>query len=128
MVELDLLIVTFIMIVLDVVLGFAGAVKEKNVQSVKLREGLWHKAGFIGLIALGFVLQYAATIANLGYDIPAVDVICIYVILTEAVSAVENLCVLNPNLINSPLGSIFKHGDKIEEAEELELLNEESEM
>lgn len=123
MLQLDLLIITLVMIILDVILGFSGAVKEKNVQSMKLREGLWHKAGFIGLIALGFILQYAATIADLGYQIPAVDVICIYIILTEAVSAMENICVLNPTLIDSPLGfifNIFKNTKKIEEAEELE--------
>jgi len=41
-----------VMMVLDVLTGFAGAAKSKAVESGKMREGLWHKAGFFGLVAL----------------------------------------------------------------------------
>ena len=60
-------IVTAVMIVLDVVFGFAGAVRNKDVQSAKLRDGLWHKAGFVGLIALAYVIQKSTLYADLGF-------------------------------------------------------------
>lgn len=113
-------VIAGLMMVLDVIIGFAGAIKHKDVQSGKLREGLWHKAGFIGLIALAYVIQYAAQFVDLGFEVPTVIAVCAYVILTEIVSVFENLCVLNPVLVNSPLGALFAHTDKVEIAEELD--------
>lgn len=110
-------VIAGLMMVLDVVVGFAGAIKYKDVKSNKLRDGLWHKAGFVGLIALAYVIQYAAEYVDLGFEVPTVIAVCAYVILTEIVSVFENLCVLNPTLVNSPLGALFAHTDKVEIAE-----------
>lgn len=115
--DFHVLLITCVMIVLDVVFGFAGAIKQKDVQSSKLRDGLWHKAGFVGLIALAYVIQYAAQHADLGFEVPSVMAVCVYVIVTEIVSVFENLCVLNPNLVDSPLGAIFRKTPKVEAAE-----------
>lgn len=112
--DYHVLIITCVMIVLDVVFGFAGAVKMGDVQSEKLRNGLWHKAGFVGLIALAYVIQWAAAYAELGFEVPTVIAVCVYVIVTEAVSVFENLCVLNPVFINSPLGTIFRNDEKFQ--------------
>lgn len=105
-----------VMMLLDIIVGFAGAIKHKDVQSNKLRDGLWHKAGFVGLIALAYVIQYAAEYVDLGFEVLTVIAVCAYVILTEIVSVFENLCVLNPHLVNSPLGALFAHTEKVEEA------------
>ncbi len=115
--DFHVLIITAVMILLDVVVGFAGAVRRKDVQSSKLRDGLWHKAGFVGLIALAYVIQYAAQYAELGFEVPTVVAVCVYVTVTEAVSVFENLCVLNPNLNDSPMGVMFKKAPKIESSE-----------
>lgn len=115
--DFHVLIVTAVMIVLDVVVGFAGAVRNKDVQSAKLRDGLWHKAGFVGLIALAYVIQYATLYADLGFEVPAVMAVCVYAIVTEVVSVFENLCGLNPELVNSPLGAIFAKTPKVEDVE-----------
>lgn len=132
-INVEILILTGIMMVLDIVFGFAGGVKHKDVNSEKLRKGLWHKSAFLGLILFGYILEYTAARINLGIEIPAVDTICIYIILTEAVSIFENLCVINPELANSPFGSIFKHDLKVQQAlaeiaeEKKELAAEETE-
>lgn len=115
--DFHVLLITCVMIVLDVVFGFAGAIKQKDVQSSKLRDGFWHKAGFMGLITLAYVIQYTAQHAELGFDVPSVMAVCVYVIVTEVVSVFENLCVLNPNLVDSPLGAIFRKAPKVEAAE-----------
>lgn len=119
-VDTDVLIITLVMIVLDLISGFIGAIKEKNVQSEKLRQGLWHKAGFIGLIVLAYIVQYASIRLDLGFEVPTVLAVCIYIIITEAISIFENLCVLNPDIVHSPLGSIFHNTNKVKEAEKLE--------
>lgn len=103
----ELLVVTAIMMVLDLATGFAGAVKTNTVKSCRMRDGLWHKAGFVGMITLAYILQYAAAVADLGITVPAVSAVCIFVILTEAVSVLENLCILNPQIANSPIGKVF---------------------
>lgn len=117
------LILTFVFILFDLLSGFIAAISEKNVNSEKLRKGLWHKSGFVGLIALAYCLEIAAHYADLGFDVPAVITVCIYIIITEAISIFENLCKLNPAIVKSPLGSIFKHTPQVEEAERLEKEN-----
>ena len=121
----ELLIVTALAIVLDVVTGFAGAIKTGNVMSGKMREGLWHKAGFAGLIVMAFLLEYMLAHIPVGgvelayiqdictalSSIPLVLSACLWVIVTEAVSVMENLCVLNPSIADSPIGRIFAHGN-----------------
>ncbi|WP_305296939.1 phage holin family protein [Parvibacter caecicola] len=113
-----MLIIAPVIIVLNIVIGFAGAVKQKDVQPEKLRNGLWHKAGFIGLIALAYVIEYTAQYADLGFEVPTVLAVCAYVIVTEIVSVFENLCVLNPDLADSPMGAIFRKTPKVVEVEE----------
>ena len=115
--DFHVLIITGVMILMDIVVGFAGAVHNKDVQSGKLREGLWHKAGFVGLIALAYVIQYATLYADLGFEVPTVMAVCVYVIVTEIVSVFENLCVLNPQLVDSPLGALVAKTPKVEVAE-----------
>ena len=70
--DYQILLVTGVMIVMDIAFGFAGAVKQKDIQSEKLRSGLWHKAGFIGLIVLAYVIQYAAGRVDLRFEVPSV--------------------------------------------------------
>lgn len=124
MMDFEILVITLIMILLDLIFGFIGAVKEKVVDSTKLRNGLWHKSGFIGLIVLAYILQIAIMKVDLGFEIPTVIAVCVYIIVTEAVSIVENLCILNPNIIHSPFGEIFHNVPKIENAEKLEKKDE----
>lgn len=114
--DFHILIITAVMILLDVVMGFAGACKEGDVNSGKLREGLWHKAGFIGLIAVSYIIEYAAAYAELGFDVPTVLATCVYVIVTELVSVCENLCVLNLHLVNSPLGMLVSKDKRVIDA------------
>lgn len=114
------ILITCIFIVFDILSGIAGGVKEKKVNSTALREGLWHKSGFIGLIALAYLLEVTSLYIEIGIEIPSVLCVCVYIILTECVSIFENLCILNPGIITSPLGQLFKHDAKVREAELIE--------
>lgn len=109
--EIGLLAVTAACMVLDVVTGVAKGAMAGALDSKVMREGLWHKAGFVGLIVLAYVLQFASRLVDLGIDLPAIEAVCGFVILTEAVSVAENLCSLNPSIASSPLGTILAgHG------------------
>ena len=104
-----LLIITIAAMLLDVFTGIAKALKHGNLDSSKMREGLWHKSGFIGLLALAELLQIASQYADLGFEVPALSLVCLFVIMTEAVSVIENLSDLNPAIANSPLGKLLEN-------------------
>ena len=107
--DIDPTVVTIALVLMgmDILLGLAGAVKDHSVQSSRMREGLWHKCGSIGLIVLAYVLEVAADHVDLGVVFPGVLVVCAYIILMEVGSCLENLVVLNPELRNNPIMRVF---------------------
>lgn len=108
-----------VMMLLDIISGFAGAAKVKSIDSTKMRDGLWHKGGFCGLIVLAFVCEVATSIYDAAAidagtsipEIPAVGIVCLLIIAIEIVSVVENLCVLNPQIANLPFVRALKTDD-----------------
>lgn len=95
-------------IVADYLSGVIKAVKNKELDSTKMRLGLWHKAGYIGAMALGYGCQMAVNYDLLPTSFSAVfGGVCVYVIVTEAVSIFENLCELSPELRDSPLAALL---------------------
>lgn len=93
----------------DYLSGLIKAVKNKELCSTKMRLGLWHKAGFIGAMALGYACQLAVNYGLLPTSFNAVfGGVCVYVIVTEAISIFENLCALSPELSDSPLAELLK--------------------
>lgn len=111
------MLIAVIMMALDLVFGFAGAWKNNEVQSNKMREGLWHKAGFCGLIIMALAYEVASTWVNfesatqdIGIimpEIPAVTSVCAFIVVTEIVSIIENLGELNPRIYKLPIISSF---------------------
>ena len=108
-VKVDPTVVTIALVLmgLDILLGLAGAVKDKNVQSSRMREGLWHKCGSIGLIVLAYILDVAVDHVDLDLVFPGVVIVCAYIIVMEVGSCLENLVVLNPELRDNPIMKVF---------------------
>lgn len=93
----------------DYLSGVIKAVKNKELDSTKMRLGLWHKVGFIGAMALGYGCQLAVNYDLLPTSFNAVfGCVCVYVIITEAISIFENLSNLSPELRDSPLAALLK--------------------
>ncbi len=93
---------------LDIVTGFVQAIINKCVDSTKMKQGLWHKCGFILAIAFGCLCEYTMNYIDLGFTIPIQNAVCVFIILTEIVSILENLCKISPELSNVKFMSIFK--------------------
>lgn len=85
--------------VIDVFTGLLKAVKNKELNSTKAREGIYKKASFILFIAFGYLADYAMNYVNMGFNLPAAATICALVIVTEAISVLENLGKINPDLV-----------------------------
>lgn len=105
--------------VIDVFTGVLKAVKNKELNSTKAREGIYKKASFILFIAFGYLADYAMDYVNMGFNLPAAATICTLVIITEAISVLENLGQINPDLVKlvAPFLSAL---NKKEEGEHIE--------
>ena len=101
------IIATFAAMLLDMITGFAKGLKNFKIQSSVMRAGLWHKFGFIALIASAVLLIACAKIVELPFEVPLLEATCVFIILTEAVSIFENACELNPAIAYSPLGKVL---------------------
>lgn len=84
---------------IDVLTGVLKAVKNKELNSTKAREGIYKKASFILFIAFGYLADYAMQYVNMGFNFPAAATICTLIIVTEAISILENLGKINPELV-----------------------------
>lgn len=106
---------SLVMMALDILTGFAGAVKNGDVSSTKMREGLFHKGGMVVCIVVAWILECLVLfVPELGISVPLLVPACIVVILTEVASIMENVLVLNPSLADSKLLKIFTGLDKDE--------------
>ena len=107
-----LIVIACIFMVLDLVTGFVGAVVNHEVQSSKMKAGLFHKCGFMLAIVFGVVCEYAMSYVDLGFTVPIQVAVCTFIICIEIMSILENLGKISPELAGSRFLKIFK-SDKI---------------
>lgn len=105
----NLLAILSAFIALDILTGVIGAVANGALDSSKMRSGLFHKTAFYGAFALAAALEFAARTVELGIEIPAVSAVVAYIVATEVVSIIENLCIINPELKNNKFFALFGH-------------------
>lgn len=101
-------IVTGAFILMDMVTGLIKAFKKKEYTSSVMREGLFHKAGSVMVIALGVLVDYAQAYLDLGVTIPLAAAICTYICIMEIGSIIENVCEINPRIVPAKLQSYFQ--------------------
>lgn len=94
--------------IFDIITGFTAAVANKNISSSAMREGLFHKLSFIFALILAALLQYASGLLDLGVEIPTLAAVAVFIILTEAVSILENIAEMSPALANNGFFKIFE--------------------
>ena len=99
-------------IVMDVVTGIAQAAKNKVLDSTKMRDGLFHKIGFMFAVVLACLCEYAMGWLDLGFNIPMIVGVCTFICLTELVSILENIALLAPELSENTFLSYFTRGAK----------------
>ena len=93
----------FLFIILDVISGIAAAYARREVESPKLRQGLWHKSGYVFVLFCSIIIEWAMNNGlDLGFNLPLVTPICVWISLMEIVSTLENAAKINPDLANIP--------------------------
>mgnify|MGYP002680390446 CR=1 FL=1 len=108
------LIVVLIFNLGDIVTGFAQGAYTHTISSTKMRDGLWHKAGFVLLMVTAYAIDWAGTQLDLGIGVPLVVPVAVFIVLTELVSILENLSEMIPQLKGSRLMELF-HSAKMDE-------------
>lgn len=111
-------IVVTLFILLDVITGIAKAVVTKELCSEKLREGAFHKFSFIILICLAYLIDYSVAYVDLELPFLLVNPVCVYIVITEVISVVENVAQINPDLQGTKLLDLFRITSKDEKKED----------
>lgn len=100
-------LIVFLFILLDMATGLIKAFKEKAYTSTIMREGLFHKSGSILCVAFGILVDYTQTLVDIGVTIPVAISICVYIILMEIGSVIENICAINPDILPEKIKCFF---------------------
>ena len=117
--ELWAVIAACVMMAMDVITGFTGAVVTKTVSSTKMREGIGHKAMLVLLIVLAVLVQtFSLHIGDMGWSIPLIVPVCVYIVVMEVASVVENCVTAYPDLKDSPLVRLFERAASTEGADQ----------
>lgn len=92
-----------LMVILDIVTGLMKAFASGTVQSSVMREGLFHKATYFILILLFAAVEVLQMHFDILPELPTALAICVYVIVTEIISIIENVSIINPELAQWPI-------------------------
>lgn len=100
-------IVALVFNILDLVTGIITAVKNKDIQSSKLRDGLFKKVGFILCYVVAWLVDTQGELIGFQIAMPVLPVIVLYVCTTEIVSIIENISIINPDILPDKLMDMF---------------------
>jgi len=104
--------VVLAMIVGDYATGIIKAIVANNLDSGKMRTGLFHKLAFVLALLLGWFCQWACGVFALPEAFSAIyPAVALWITLTEILSIFENLCEINPELTTSPLAGVLAEVD-----------------
>lgn len=93
-----IIVLALSLILFDIVTGLLKAIKNHNLDSTRLREGLYHKlAECLALVCPG-LLYYGALYAHIEIPFPMIEAVGGYICVMEVLSAIENICEVNPDL------------------------------
>ena len=115
--EIYLIVLGFILF--DVLTGFIKGLTKEGINSTALRQGLYHKLSEVLAVAGSAGLSYAIKYLDLGFEVPLLQGVSVYICVMELISIIENLCTINPQLTRffKPYLQKLKGDDNIEKGE-----------
>ena len=91
----------------DLISGFVGAIKNKDIKSSKLRDGMFKKVGFIFCYILAYIIDSEGNIIGFSIGVKLLPIIITYVCVTEVISILENISKINSDLLPETLRDLF---------------------
>lgn len=106
------IVIVMLFIVLDFITGIVMAIKNNTFNSSIMRDGLFNKFGEIVIVAVAFLIDYGQTYLDMGFSVPVLESICIYIILMEIGSILENVSRINKSLVPEKIREILEKAPK----------------
>lgn len=103
---MEYVIAVFIMILADIISGFLKALKQGDIKSSVMKDGLISKAGEVFIVIFSLIVDYLTPLININIGIPVLQAISIYICIMELASVIENIGAINPALAGK-LKNIF---------------------
>lgn len=101
------IIVALVFNALDLITGIITAIKNKDIQSSKLRDGLFKKVGFMLCYFVAWLVDTQGELIGFQFGVSILPIIILYVCTTELVSILENICKINPDILPEKLMDLF---------------------
>ena len=105
--DMEAIIVALSLNMFDLISGFVGAIKNKDIKSSKLRDGMFKKVGFIFCYVLAYILDVEGKAIGFSVGVKLLPIIITYVCVTEVVSILENISKINSDLLPDTLKDLF---------------------
>lgn len=105
------IIIALVFNALDLITGIISSVKNKDIQSSKLRDGLFKKIGFILCYFVAWLIDTEGSLIGFQLGTPILPIIILYVCGTELVSILENICKINTDILPEKLMELFHISD-----------------
>lgn len=91
----------------DFLSGFIAALKNHDVKSQKMRDGLFKKIGLIMCMALAIGVDRAQLYIDLKLPFDTIVPVATWVVITEIISIIENIGKINPDILPDTLKKLF---------------------
>lgn len=101
------IVVALVFNAFDLFTGIISACKNKDIQSSKLRDGLFKKIGFILCYFIAWLIDVEGGTIGFNLGVKILPVIILYVCSTELVSILENISKINNDLLPEKLLQLF---------------------
>ncbi len=106
--ETWLSVAVLMFIIIDYITGVINAALKKNISSQKMREGLGHKATYIILLSVCYIIDTMQINTNLNLPTKLFPIVSYGILLIELTSIIENICEINPELKQANFMYIFE--------------------
>ena len=93
--------------VFDLLTGLIGAVRNKDIESSKMRDGLFKKVGYLFCYALALMMDNFGGEIGLNLSVSILPAVVVYAVTTEIVSIIENITKINPDFFPEKLKELF---------------------
>ena len=106
--ETWLSVAVLIFIIIDYMTGVINAALKKSISSQKMREGLGHKATYIILLSVCYIIDTMQINTSLNLPTKLFPIVSYGILLIELTSIIENICEINPELKQANFMYIFE--------------------
>ena len=106
--ETWLSVAVLIFIIIDYITGVINAALKNNISSQKMREGLGHKATYIILLSVCYIIDTLQLNTDLSLPAKIFPIVSCGILLIELTSIIENICEINPELKQASFMHIFE--------------------